>query len=134
MSQIGVEWYLNLPNDVGLSAKPLVSDGVLYFVGTMNIIPAVDTRSGREHISTKGMLAMSWIRRSRRCAPYLPASQLTLFKMKSGLAAVVRDGGRTDLGLPAFPDISDDQLSALIPHLSGVANSVDAETASENTR
>ena len=42
VSQLAVEWYLNLPNDVGLSAKPLVSDGVLYFIGIMNIIPAVD--------------------------------------------------------------------------------------------
>ena len=28
VSQLGVEWYLNLPNDVGLVATPLVSDGV----------------------------------------------------------------------------------------------------------
>ena len=67
-------------------------------------------------------------------APYLPASQLTLSKMKSALAAVVRDGSRTDRGMPAFPDISDDQLSALIHYLRGVANSVGAKTGSENTQ
>ena len=54
--------------------------------------------------------------------------------MKSALAAVVRDGGRTDRGMPAFPDISDNQLSALIHYLRGVANSVGAKTASENTQ
>jgi len=47
VSQLGVEWYLNLPNDVGLVATPLVSEGILYFVGTMNIIRAVDARSGK---------------------------------------------------------------------------------------
>ena len=67
-------------------------------------------------------------------APYLPASQLTLSKMKSALAAVVRDGGRTDRGMPAFPDISDDQLSALIHYFRGVANSVGAKIASEKTQ
>ncbi len=47
VSNLGVEWYLNLPRDVGLVATPLVSEGVLFFVGTMNIIRAVDARSGK---------------------------------------------------------------------------------------
>lgn len=41
------DWYLPLPNDVGLVSTPLVIDGVLYFVGTMNVVRAVDAASGR---------------------------------------------------------------------------------------
>ena len=61
-------------------------------------------------------------------APYLPASPLTLSTMNPALTAVVRDGGRTDRGMPAFPDISGEQLHALMHYLRGVANSVAART------
>lgn len=43
---LGVAWYLDLPNDVGLVSTPLVVDGVMYFTGTMNIIRAVDAATG----------------------------------------------------------------------------------------
>ena len=46
VQELGVEWYLDLPNDVGLVSTPLVVDGILYFVGTMNIVRAVDAVSG----------------------------------------------------------------------------------------
>lgn len=46
VSRLGVSWYMDLPNDVGLVSTPLVVDGVLYFTGTMNIIRAVDATSG----------------------------------------------------------------------------------------
>ena len=42
-----VDWYLDLPNDVGLVSPPLVIDGVLYFIGTLNVVRAVDATSGR---------------------------------------------------------------------------------------
>ena len=41
-----VDWYLDLPNDVGLVSTPLVVDGVMYFTGTMNIVRAVDAVTG----------------------------------------------------------------------------------------
>ncbi|MCA6078747.1 PQQ-dependent dehydrogenase, methanol/ethanol family [Fulvivirga sedimenti] len=41
-----VDWYMDLPNDVGLVSTPLVIDGVLYFTGTMNIVRAVDAVTG----------------------------------------------------------------------------------------
>ena len=44
--RLGVAWSLDLPDDVGLVATPLVVDGVLYFTGTMNVIRAVDATSG----------------------------------------------------------------------------------------
>ena len=40
------DWYMDLHGDVGLVSTPLVIDGILYFVGTMNIVKAVDARSG----------------------------------------------------------------------------------------
>ena len=47
VQRLGPGWHLDLPNDVGLVATPLVIDGVLYFTGTMNVIRAVDARTGR---------------------------------------------------------------------------------------
>ena len=46
VQQLGVEWFIDLPNDVGLVSTPLVIDGILYFIGTMNIVRAVDAVSG----------------------------------------------------------------------------------------
>lgn len=41
-----VDWYLDLPDDRGLVSTPLVRDGVLYFVGSLNIVRAVDATTG----------------------------------------------------------------------------------------
>jgi quinohemoprotein ethanol dehydrogenase len=47
VNQLGVSWFLDLPKDVGLVSTPLVRDGVLYFTGSMNVVRAVDARSGK---------------------------------------------------------------------------------------
>ena len=47
ISKLGVQWWLDLPNDVGLVSTPLVHDGTLYFSGSMNVIRAVDARTGQ---------------------------------------------------------------------------------------
>ncbi len=47
VTNLGVEWYMDLPNDVGLVSTPLLVNGIMYFTGTMNIIRAVDARTGR---------------------------------------------------------------------------------------
>ncbi len=41
-----VDWYLDLPDDRGLVSTPLVVDGILYFVGSMNRVRAVDATNG----------------------------------------------------------------------------------------
>ncbi|MGE0553638.1 MAG: PQQ-dependent dehydrogenase, methanol/ethanol family [Gemmatimonadales bacterium] len=46
VGRLGVAWFIDLPNDVGLVSTPLVVDGVLYFTGTMNVIRAVDAATG----------------------------------------------------------------------------------------
>ena len=46
ITDLGVVWYRDLPDDVGLVSTPLVVDRVLYFTGTMNVIRAVDATSG----------------------------------------------------------------------------------------
>lgn len=46
VKNLKVDWYMDLPNDVGLVSTPLVVDGILYFTGTMNIVRAVDAVSG----------------------------------------------------------------------------------------
>jgi quinohemoprotein ethanol dehydrogenase len=47
VSGLKVDWYLDLPNDIGLVSTPLVINGVLYFSGTMNIVRAVDAVTGK---------------------------------------------------------------------------------------
>lgn len=47
VTKLGVEWYMDLPNDTGLVSTPLVVDGIMYFTGSMNVIRAVDARTGK---------------------------------------------------------------------------------------
>src|SRR6056297_2359550 len=46
VGELKVDWYLDLPRDVGLVSTPLVVDGVMYFTGTMNVVRAVDPATG----------------------------------------------------------------------------------------
>jgi quinohemoprotein ethanol dehydrogenase len=48
VASLGVDWYMDLPNARGLVSTPLVVDGVMYFVESMNRIRAVDASSGEE--------------------------------------------------------------------------------------
>ena len=41
-----VDWYLDLPEDRGLVSTPLVADGVMYFVGSLNKVRAVHAATG----------------------------------------------------------------------------------------
>jgi quinohemoprotein ethanol dehydrogenase len=47
VAKLKVDWFLDLPQDVGLVSTPLVIDGTLYFTGTMNMIRAVDAVTGK---------------------------------------------------------------------------------------
>ena len=47
VAKLKVDWFIDLPEKGGLVSTPLVSNGVLYFVGSMNIVRAVDATSGR---------------------------------------------------------------------------------------
>jgi len=47
VSRLGPQWHMDLPQDVGLVSTPLVIDGVMYFTGTMNVVRAVDARTGQ---------------------------------------------------------------------------------------
>ena len=46
VSNLAVDWYLDLPGERGLVSTPLVVDGVLYFIGSMNVVRAVNAASG----------------------------------------------------------------------------------------
>lgn len=46
VGELKVDWFMDLPNDVGLVSTPLVIDGILYFTGTMNIVRAVNAVTG----------------------------------------------------------------------------------------
>ena len=43
---LAVDWYIDLPGERGLVSTPLVVDGVLYFIGSLNVVRAVDATSG----------------------------------------------------------------------------------------
>ncbi len=46
VADLKVDWYMDLPADIGLVSTPLVAEGILYFTGTMNIVRAVNAVSG----------------------------------------------------------------------------------------
>jgi quinohemoprotein ethanol dehydrogenase len=46
VGELSVDWFLDLPDQTGLASTPLVVDGVLYFIGSMNVVRAVDATSG----------------------------------------------------------------------------------------
>jgi quinohemoprotein ethanol dehydrogenase len=46
VAQLQPDWFMELPDDNGLVSTPLVVDGVLYFIGSMNRVRAVDATSG----------------------------------------------------------------------------------------
>ncbi len=43
---LSVDWFIELYADRGLTSTPLVVDGVMYFIGSMNVVRAVDATSG----------------------------------------------------------------------------------------
>ena len=46
VDSLKVDWFLDLPDDRGLVSTPLVADGVLYFVGSLNKVRAVNAATG----------------------------------------------------------------------------------------
>ncbi|HEX4915983.1 MAG TPA: PQQ-dependent dehydrogenase, methanol/ethanol family [Vicinamibacterales bacterium] len=46
VSRLAPDWVLELPTDRGLVSTPLVVDGVMYFIGSMNVVRAVNATSG----------------------------------------------------------------------------------------
>ncbi|UCF20612.1 MAG: PQQ-dependent dehydrogenase, methanol/ethanol family [Gemmatimonadota bacterium] len=46
VGDLGVAWYMDLPEDRSLYGTPLVADGVMYFEGSYNVLRAVDASSG----------------------------------------------------------------------------------------
>ena len=47
LDRLGLEWSLDLPNEVSLEATPLAVDGVIYFSGSYAAAYAVDATSGK---------------------------------------------------------------------------------------
>lgn len=47
VSKLKVDWFLDLPEDVGLAATPLVIEGVMYFTGNRNNVRAVSATTGK---------------------------------------------------------------------------------------
>ena len=46
VSRLAPDWVVELPGDRGLVSTPLVVDGVMYFIGGMNVLRAVNAMSG----------------------------------------------------------------------------------------
>lgn len=48
VSKLEVDWFLDLPEDAGLAATPLVIEGVMYFTGNRNNVTAVNAKTGEQ--------------------------------------------------------------------------------------
>jgi hypothetical protein len=87
-------------------STPLVVDGVLYFVGSMNVVRAVD--------ATSGQLLWEYDPRVRDHARRMQAgwdhNRSLLIQSAEAFAEVVRDGARVADGMPVYPDLSDEEL------------------------
>ena len=46
VQKLGVDWYMELPEAVGLVATPLVANGIMYFTGSRNMVRAVSAKTG----------------------------------------------------------------------------------------
>ncbi|MGI9236640.1 MAG: PQQ-dependent dehydrogenase, methanol/ethanol family [Woeseiaceae bacterium] len=74
VTDLGLAWSTDLPVPDGISATPIVVDGIIYLSGAYSLVFAVDARSGdviwqydpdvRSHLSEDA--AMSWIARVNR--------------------------------------------------------------------
>lgn len=42
------EWYVNLPDKSDMVGTPLVVDGIMYYIGAMNVVRAFDARTGKQ--------------------------------------------------------------------------------------
>jgi len=48
VGSLKLDWYIDLPDSRSLVSTPLVADGIMYFISSMNIVRAVDATSGEE--------------------------------------------------------------------------------------
>jgi quinohemoprotein ethanol dehydrogenase len=48
VDSLKLDWYIDLPDSRSLVSTPLVADGIMYFISSMNIVRAVDATSGEE--------------------------------------------------------------------------------------
>lgn len=48
VGSLNLDWYVDLPNNRSLVSTPLVVDGIMYFIASMNRVRAVDATSGEE--------------------------------------------------------------------------------------
>ena len=44
---LAVDWYVEFPNDRALTATPLIVDGVMYIVGSYNVVRALEATTGK---------------------------------------------------------------------------------------
>ena len=52
VKRLGLDWYLDLPDENTENSTPLVVDGVIYFTGSYSRVHAVDAKTGKELWST----------------------------------------------------------------------------------
>ena len=65
VGSLELDWYIDLPNSRSLVSTPLVVDGIMYFISSMNIVRAVDATSGQELWRYDPQVAQNAARRMR---------------------------------------------------------------------
>jgi PQQ-dependent dehydrogenase (methanol/ethanol family) len=70
--QLGLAWYTDMPTADGLLANPLVADGIVYEIGALSKVWAVDVRTGKllwehdPHVKPIGTFTGLWTSRLNR--------------------------------------------------------------------
>ena len=110
VSKLKPEWYIDLPTEQMLVNTPLVIDGILYYNGTMNMVHAVDARTGKalwtydpqvaDAIRSKKQRRVFW-KHSRGISAY--GDKLFLVTWDGRIIGINRKTGKEVWSTRAFP-------------------------------
>ncbi len=103
-------WYLDLPDKGDMTATPLVVDGIMYHSGNMNVVRAIDARTGKllwtydpgvaDEIKKGGMRKVFW-RHTRGISTY--GDKIFLATWDGRLIAISRKDGKEVWQTRTFP-------------------------------
>lgn len=110
VGKLAPEWYADLPDKSDLTSTPLVVDGVLYHVGQMNVIRAIDARTGKKlweydpkvakEIEDNNMRRVFW-GNSRGLSTY--GDKLYVATWDGRIVAITRKDGKEVWQIRTFP-------------------------------
>ena len=110
VSKLKPEWYIDLPDKSDIVGTPLVVDGVMYYVGQMNVTRAIDARTGKllweydpkvaEEVRDNNMRRVFW-GHSRGLSTY--NDKLYIATWDGRIVAITRKDGKEVWQIRTFP-------------------------------